>query len=84
MPTSMDILILIALVAALAYSLANGFFASAVAGAKGYSAGNWFWGGFTCGIIATVAIAGMPMKEDNVEMKWYRERQAQRAQQGQS
>lgn len=45
-----------------AISYVWGAFTETVAEAKGYSARNWFWGGFCFWIVALIAIAGMPMK----------------------
>ena len=39
-----------------------GAFCSNLADKKGYSSGSWFAGGFFFGIIALIAIAGLPVK----------------------
>jgi hypothetical protein len=44
------------------YCLASGAYSATVADAKGYSTGAWFFGGLFFGVLALIAIAGMPVR----------------------
>ncbi len=57
------------LVIMLLIGVAAGAFTATVAKAKGYDGTAWFIGGLCFSIFALIAIAGMPMKQDDEEEK---------------
>lgn len=59
----LDIFYILPLVAVtvIVISYAFGAFTETVAEEKGYSARNWFWGGFCFWFIALIAAAGLPV-----------------------